>query len=123
MLDIDFFEFDQFEVPKHRPAVNLYETSDTYVVEVELAGARKQDIRVEFSGDTLWIRGVRRQQDETESRRYHAAEIYFGPFERRIIIHDDLDVEGIKTTFRLGLLRIVIPKKKKKVVSIEIEEG
>jgi HSP20 family protein len=123
MLDIDFFDFDKFEVPKHRPAVNLYETKDTYVVEAELAGARKGDINVEFTGDTLRISGVRQQYDETESRRYHAAEIYFGPFERRIIIHDDLDIGRIKTSFRSGLLRIVIPKKVKKVVSIEIEEG
>lgn len=123
MLDTNFFDFDKFEVPKHRPAVNLYETQEAYIAEVELAGARKKDIHVEFSGDTLRISGIRQQHDEIDNRRYHAAEIYFGPFERRIIIHDDLDIKRVKTTFRSGLLRIVVPKKQRKVVNIEIEEG
>ena len=123
MLDRDLFDFEPYEVPVHRPAVNLYETKDKYVIEAELAGARKQDINVEFSENWLRISGVRREQGDDENRRYHAAEIYFGPFERRILIRDDLDVRGIKTTFRSGLLRIVIPKREKKVVNVEIEEG
>jgi HSP20 family protein len=123
MLDRDLFDLEPVERPVYRPAVNLYETKERYVIEAELAGAHKEDIGIDFSGDTLRIFGTRKPVQGAENRRYHAAEIYFGPFERRIIIRDSLDARRIKSTFKSGLLRVEIPKKTKKVVNIEIEEG
>ena len=119
----DFFDTKRIRASKvYKPPVNLFEDMEGYVVQVSLAGASKKDISVEFKDNWLIIKGERKDTRGEGPKKYHALEIHFGPFERRIFVNDDIDVRGINTSYKNGLLVIRLPKKRKRVIEVKIEE-
>ena len=57
---------------------DIYETKEAYVFKVELPGFKKEEIKVEFSGETLTLRGERKQEEETKNENCHRLERSYG---------------------------------------------
>ncbi|UCD42458.1 MAG: Hsp20/alpha crystallin family protein, partial [Chloroflexota bacterium] len=64
--------------PIWRPATDLFETTDSIIVRVEIAGMREEDFSISLTRNQLSIRGNR--PDIQERRSYHQMEIFFGEF-------------------------------------------
>ncbi|HEY8746358.1 MAG TPA: Hsp20/alpha crystallin family protein [Tepidisphaeraceae bacterium] len=99
------------------PNVNLYETSGSYLVCVDLAGVEKEKIDVEVADQRLKLRGARAvpsfwdgDSASHEKVRVHLMEIDHGGFTREVEIPADADRKRISATYRNGLLWIEIPK-------------
>ena len=101
----------------YQPPTDIYETEEEFVILV--AVSRASEIKVTYSGGTIVVSGVRREPEPDVPKRYHLMEIYTGPFERRIAISASVDPEGIRSTYKDGLLEIRIPKRKP--IDVEIE--
>jgi len=105
------------------PRADLYETENDLVVRVEVAGVQKESLNVSLSSDRriLTIRGTRSEQfiDERTKIRYHQLEVYFGPFERDVLLPTDLNVDAdqVSATYREGFLVVTLPKTAKTQVS------
>lgn len=99
-----------------RPAINAYRCESCFRVCVDLAGVDKSLIDLTVSQQRLVIRGVREvlePDDESgPTLQMIAMEIDYGPFEREIQLHDDVDVEEIHAEQKNGLLWIHLPVKK-----------
>lgn len=114
------------------PRADVYETEHDVVVRVEIAGIQKESLNVSLSSDRriLTIRGTRSEQfiDERRKIRYHQLEVYFGPFERDVLLPPDLAVEAdeVSATYREGFLVVTLPKTQRvqvsRTVPIEGEE-
>jgi HSP20 family protein len=74
-----------------RPAVDIYRTPDGWVVKLELAGVRQDDVNVVTSGSELFVSGVRRDRFVEEGWSHHSMEITYSHFERVIELPCDLD--------------------------------
>ena len=124
----DIYEFFESGRPRllvskiYRPPANVFETDELIVIQLSLSGTRREDIRVEYSGEYLTVRGIRRDMDPETGRKYHTVEIFFGPFERKFCVGKEIDVDNIETRYADGLLVIKIPKKKKRSVEIDVIE-
>ena len=98
-------------VPDWSPCTDIEETPGTYLVQTELAGVRKQDISVCFSGSTLEIRGDKRaEMKQPEGNRRHRNERLFGQFCRSFNLPADADVSAASASFRDGVLTVRIPR-------------
>jgi len=94
-----------------RPPTDVYETPEAYVIVMEVAGIRRQDIHISLVDDLLTIRGRRVEHNTDNKIRYHQMEIHHGFFERCISLPDNIDRRNIKdATYSDGFLKIVIPK-------------
>jgi HSP20 family protein len=102
------------------PNVNLYETDDTYLVCVDLAGVDKETISPEVSDGRLTIRGTRSvpayddhepSPAERGKLRVHVMEIDHGAFYREVEIPDAVDQDKIAAHYRNGMLWIELPKR------------
>jgi HSP20 family protein len=97
-----------------RPAVNLYESADSYYVCVDLAGMDPETIEVEVKKSILVIAGTRSHPQppwELGERSIHLMEIDQGPFCRSVEIPTEVDVEGIQASYSgNGMLWIELPK-------------
>ncbi len=101
------------------PNVNLYETDDTYLVCVDLAGVDKETISPEVADGRLTIRGTRSvpaydddpAPAEKGKLRVHLMEIDHGAFHREVEIPDRVDQDRIAAHYRNGMLWIELPKK------------
>jgi len=97
-----------------RPSIDIFETEETILVIVDLAGVSRDEIAIEHEGELLRITGSRREPHSlyrADLKRCHQMEIDYGPFERVIRIAGPLDSEGIKATHENGFLKIMLPKK------------
>ncbi len=106
------------------PAVDVYETDNEVVIEVETPGLRKEDVKITVEDNVLRIHGEKKIEREQKDRNYYVVERSYGTFERAFRLPDYVDTEKIKAKFENGVLTITLPKKeeeKKKVIDVEIE--
>jgi len=101
------------------PRVDVYETADSVVVKVCVAGLEPGQMELTLSSDNrfLTLRGVRAEQDEDKSERirYHQLEVYYGPFERVVAlpVEVSLDRDNLTAVYKEGFLKIVLPKQRR----------
>lgn len=107
----------------YKPPVNVFETDEKFVIQVALPGVEKEDVRVEYRDGVLRVFGLRKDYCEENERKFHVVEISYGPFERKVFIGEQVDVEKIESRLKNGLLIIDVPKKVYKFREIEIEKG
>jgi HSP20 family protein len=90
------------------PPTDVYETEESCVVKVEVAGMRDEDFEVAFENNILLIRGHR--PDRSERRAYHQMEIRFGRFEIAIELPVVVDIEKAQAEYKDGFLVIDLPR-------------
>jgi HSP20 family protein len=92
------------------PVVDMYETEDSVVVVAELAGLKEDDIEVMVLGNSLIIKGIRRDSVTKGQRSYHQIEIRRGPFERELALPVPVDPEQTNAYYENGLLEVIMTK-------------
>ena len=93
------------------PPTDEYETSDAYVVRVEIAGMREEDFEVALENCILHISGVRRDFSERRApHQYHQMEIRFGKFATSIQLPGSVNLEKSQAEYKDGFLIVVLPK-------------
>jgi HSP20 family protein len=118
-----FGEFgDRLRGDRWLPDVDVFESTSSVVVRVELAGVRSEDLRVTIDGGTLRVSGVRRVIDRSDVKRLHQMEIATGPFERRVQIPGPIDREAVSANLADGFLTVVLPRREAGPRQVEIEE-
>ncbi len=93
-----------------KPPTDVYETDSHFVVILELAEMKAEEVSITYQDGILQIRGVRKAAPPRERRRYHKMEINYGPFERRIAVLSDVDIGNLSAVYREGFLEIRLPK-------------
>jgi HSP20 family protein len=99
------------------PPTDVYETEDNFVVRVEVAGLRDDDIEVAIENNVLMISGSR--ADLNERRAYRQMEIRFGKFEIAVEIPVQIEVEKSAAQYKDGFLVIRLPKLNSKNAEVE----
>ncbi len=93
-----------------RPAVDIKEEENRFVIRADVPGVDPKDIEVTMEGGVLTLKGERSTQAEAEREGYKRIERARGTFYRRFSLPDSADAEGIKAKGKDGVLEIVIPK-------------
>jgi len=107
-----------------KPPTDVYETESALVVVVELANMKSDEVSISYQDRLLTIRGIRQAESPTEQRRYHKMEINYGPFERKIEIPFDVEIEKLTAKYEFGFLEIQLPKTVRnsgKAIEVEVE--
>jgi HSP20 family protein len=104
-----------------RPPTDVYETDDSVVVVVEIAGLGEGDYTVTLSGRTLLISGERR--DPAERLTYQQMEIRHGRFRTQIHLPWALDSQDQQASYANGFLKVVLAKAQVHRVPVRTSEG
>ena len=96
---------------KFSPYIDVYESLNQYVIEVDLPGFAESDFTITAVGSTLRIEGVKRQDKNDTAVSYICLERHFGRFSRSIEIPAIFDPGSIEKTFARGVLAIRIGRK------------
>ena len=94
--------------PTWTPVADAYETTDSFVLQLELPGVDQEDVEIQVDGDALVVRGQRRMGGQAES--FHRMERSYGPFARTFKLTEEVDPDGVTAQFKDGLLRLEVPK-------------
>ena len=105
------------------PAVDVHESDATYRLTFDLPGVAAKDVRIEMNDGRLTVKGER-TSDLPEGVNAHRTERATGTFERAFRLRARVDADGIKATYKDGVLTIDVPKAKEAVKrEIPIELG
>ncbi len=90
------------------PPVDIYRGPSQWLVKVDLAGVRPEDVEIRVQGCRLTIRGIRRDFSVREGHKAYSMEIAYSRFERTIELPCDLDKFQIRTDYRDGMYLLEI---------------
>ena len=102
---------------KNLMKTDIKEKGDSYILEMDLPGFKKDEIQVSLENGYLTVqaaRGVDKDEQEKKTGRYLRQERYAGACERSFYVGDDLTQDDIKGEFHHGVLKLTIPKKEAK---------
>ena len=115
--DLDLMErnmrrvFEGFGLyPSLLPAADVYETTDEYVVELEVPGYDEKELGIEVSDHTLTATGERKHAKAETEKTFRLHERLEKQFERTFVLPAEADTEKVKATFKQGVMEVRAPK-------------
>jgi HSP20 family protein len=93
---------------ENSPLVDIYETADSFVVEVELPGCESKDVTVSICCSTLVVEGTAREE-AGPGVNYICLERCTGRFCRAVEIPPNADLDRVRARYRRGLLTVQFP--------------
>lgn len=106
------------------PRTNIIECENELVFEIELPGVKKEDVSIELEQNAiLVIRGVKKQPKISPGSTYYLFEREFGNFNKRITLNLAIDTGKIESCMDDGVLKIILPKAKKRKIQVDVSKG
>ena len=99
---------------------DIRENDNEYVVDAEIPGVDKENIKLELINDTLTISAEHKAETEEKSENYLRRERRVGSFSRSFYV-PNVKNEEVKAKYNNGILTITLPKEKGKHRSNRIE--
>jgi HSP20 family protein len=92
------------------PAVDVRETEDSYLMEVELPGLTEKDVDVKLENNLLTVSSKKEEKKEEKKNGYVLRERKSRAFARSFVLPDEVDREKISAEFKNGVLSLAFPK-------------
>lgn len=122
--DFDTFEDDDRTVAVSTPAaapvhdepgaaqltVDVYQSPNDIIIRALVAGVKPEDLDIAITRDMVTIKGKRVEQNEVTDDGYVYQELYWGSFERTVVLPAEVDVDSAEASEKHGLLTIKLPK-------------
>jgi HSP20 family protein len=91
------------------PPVEVRKRDHTLDITAELPGLKKEDLKVEFTDDSIVIEGEKRRERESDEGGVHRTERSFGHFYRLIPLSGGAEPQKAEAEFKDGVLRVHVP--------------
>ena len=129
-FDDDFFGRRNPLYGKHAKNImktDIKETKDSYELDVDLPGFKKDDVKIQLEDGYLTISAAKDLEKDKKDRkgRYIRQERYTGNCSRSFYVGNGVTEDDIHAQFKDGILKLSVPKKdnkaveEKKYISIE----
>jgi HSP20 family protein len=101
------------------PPVDIEETQDSYILEMDLPGVKPEDVNLELrDSDELRITGRYRERERTGTMRRESRR--GGEFEYDVILPGDVDPEQVDASLEDGVLSVRLGKAQRQPRRIEV---
>lgn len=92
------------------PVCDVEEQDDHYLLTLEMAGVKKDDIKMEVVDNHIVISGERRNESRKQAEGGIYSERRFGKFQRTFTLPAGVDAAHVEANYQDGVLYIVVPK-------------
>lgn len=93
------------------PNIDVYETENEVVATCDIPGLeKKEDVNIDIESNILSISGAINRINEIKEEHLHRQERFTGRFQRSISLPSRVSSEGVKATYKNGVLEIRMPK-------------
>ena len=110
-----FFDdfMDDFSKKNVGMKMDIYEKDNKYVVEVDVPGYKKEDIKISCDNGYLTISAEKKKEEKEDKKYIHRERTSIGRETRQVYV-GDIDEESIKAEFKDGILVVTLNKEEKK---------
>lgn len=91
--------------------VNIRETKDGYVLDLQAPGYEKQDFRIRLEHDLLTISAEKKLETKGEDERVLRTEFGLRSFSRSFRVDELIDKSAIGAKYERGILQLTLPKR------------
>ena len=98
-----------------KPPMDLFESTDRYVIQVDLPGVPASAVAVEAEGERLTIRGDRPHIGSVPREGYLRVERPHGRFVLHVTLPPGVDPGGIEAKHHDGVLEVSLPKRREEL--------
>lgn len=107
----DFFRDDFFKEKNNLMKTDIKETEDSYILDIDLPGYKKEDIKVDITDGYLTINAkTSNEKEEKDKGKFVRRERFMGEASRSFYVGEDIKEEEIKASFKNGILNLEVPK-------------
>ena len=105
---------DQFGIPwntagRAQPAVNVWETDDAVLVEMEIPGVKQEQLELSVVENELTVKAERPEMEEGKAT-IHRRERPTGGFVRSLRLPTPVEASQVEAALHNGVLTITLPK-------------
>jgi len=91
-------------------SVDLYELDEEIILQAMIAGVRPQDLDINVTREMVTIEGHREGAEGIPEDNYYHQELFWGAFNRTVMLPAEVEVEEAEASESHGLLTIKMPK-------------
>ncbi len=97
---------------------DIQDKGDSFLLEADLPGFKKEDIHIDLDGETMTISAERHSNHEEKDKEgnYLRCERSYGSYQRSFDI-SGIEENGMKAEYADGVLKLTMPKKQQTVSS------
>lgn len=111
---------------RHLMKTDVREKENTYELDIDLPGFKKDEVKIELDGGYLTISAAKglNKDEEDKKGQYLRRERYSGECSRSFYVGEALEPKDVSATFEDGILKLSFPKEvekkapEKKLISI-----
>ena len=92
------------------PAMDVSETENEILVNADLPGLSKDQIKVSLEYNVLTIKGEKRQESDNKDKQFHRSERSYGSFTRSFRLPSEVVAGKISAFYKDGVLTLTLPK-------------
>lgn len=98
-----------------RPAIEIKQNDKEYKVKVQLAGVKKDDIKVDIDNDFMTISAEMHEEKEEKEQeehneKYHTCEFRYGKYKRTVSFDTPVKSQESHAQYKNGVLTVTVPK-------------
>lgn len=106
------------------PRADIHETDKEVLIDLELPGIKKEEIKIEVKSNILTVSGERKQERKTDTPEGSRIERHYGKFERFFTLPETVSEDKITAAYANGVLTLILPKTEKaipKEIKVEVK--
>lgn len=91
--------------------VDIHENDKSVIATFDVPGInKKEDITIDIESNTLSISGTIKKESEINDEHMYRKERFAGHFHRSITLPSPVSEEGVKASYKNGVLKVTMPK-------------
>lgn len=112
VIDKNLTDFNTSTSGFSNPKVDVRETKDSYIMDMELPGFNEKDVEISLKDKILSISSITENEKENKKEgEWLIRERKEMCFSRRFTLPTDIDEDKVSAGFKNGLLSVTIPRK------------
>lgn len=104
------------------PRIDISEKDDKIIVEAEIPGVKKDDLKITLQDNILTIKGEKKKEDESKDNNFYRCERSYGSFSRSFTLPVEVSTDKVDAKFNDGMLKIELKKLEQKKVKEKLIE-
>lgn len=106
--DSPSYDFNMSE--SFSPRIDISEDEKNILVEVEIPGVKKEDIKITLQDNILTLQGEKKKEEKEEGKNFFRTERKYGSFKRCFTLPEEIDSDKVDAKFNDGILNITLKK-------------
>jgi HSP20 family protein len=90
--------------------VDLSETDNAFELRMDAPAMEATDFQVDVNGNTVTVRGERKEEKEEKGKTWHRVERRVGKFARTVTLPCNINSDEVAAEYANGVLKLTLPK-------------